>query len=93
MSLIFKWDSTKASSNEKKHGVSFQEAATAFMDPFSLTIHDPDHSDEEDRFILMGRTFRDRDVVIVHTYRDDQIRIISARRANRREKDQYEKQQ
>jgi len=93
MSLIFQWDSGKALSNEKKHGVSFKEAATAFKDLFSLTIHDPDHSDEEDRYILLGTSYKNRAVVVVHTEKDDQIRIISARRATRREIDQYEKQQ
>jgi len=90
MSLSFEWDAQKASANERKHGVSFEEAATAFGDPLSVTIPDPDHSEDEDRFILLGSTYRGRMVVVVHTDRGDSIRIISARRATRTERRQYE---
>ena len=76
--------------NKNKHRVSFEESATAFGDLLSLTIPDPDHSDQEDRFILLGATFQDRLVVVVHTERGDNIRIISARLANKRERDAYE---
>jgi uncharacterized DUF497 family protein len=87
----FEWDASKAESNLKKHGVSFKEAATAFGDPFSLTIHDPDHSDEEDRLVLIGETYERRLVVVVFTERDDRIRLISVRLATRRESRAYER--
>jgi len=91
MRLTFEWDGNKARSNMSKHGVSFEEAATAFGDSLSLTIADPDHSDEEDRFILLGTTYQGRLVVVVHTERGDNIRIISARAATtRRERNTYE---
>jgi len=73
------------------HGVSFDEASTAFKDPLSLTIFDPLHSDEEDRFILIGTSFKNRLLVVVHTERGDNIRIISARKAKKNERKNYEK--
>jgi hypothetical protein len=88
--LTFEWDARKAARNLLKHGVSFEEATTAFADPFSLTIRDPDHAEEEERFIQLGRSSRDRILVVVHTERGDNIRIISARRASRSERRQYE---
>jgi uncharacterized DUF497 family protein len=88
--LLFEWDKEKAKRNFLKHNVSFEEASTAFADPFSLTIYDPLHSNEEDRFILLGKSYKNRLVVVVHTERRDRIRIISARRATKREKEQYE---
>jgi len=90
MSFSFEWDAEKASAKERKHGVSFDEAATAFGDPLSVTIPDPDHSEGEDRFILVGSTYRGRVVVVVHTDRGDNIRIISSRRATRTERREYE---
>ena len=69
MALTFEWDEEKSGSNLKKHGVSFEEAKTVFNDSLAITIDDPDHSDEEDRFILVGTTHRDRLVVVVHTER------------------------
>lgn len=91
MSLSFEWDPAKAASNLKKHGVSFEEATTAFSDPLSLTIHDPDHSDDEDRFILLGASEGGRMLVVVHAERGrDRIRIISARPATRRERKYHE---
>jgi uncharacterized DUF497 family protein len=90
MSLIFEWDENKARSNVRKHEVSFEEAATAFGDPLSLTIGDPDHSVEEARFVLLGTTHRDRLVVVIHTERGDNIRVISARLATRAERRIYE---
>ena len=89
MGLTFEWDKRKATGNLKKHGVSFEEAATAFADPFSLTIDDPEHSEDEDRFILIGQSFKNRAVVVVHTDRKGTIRIISARKATKREFEQY----
>jgi uncharacterized DUF497 family protein len=88
--LTFEWDSRKARSNLAKHGVGFEEASTIFGDPLSLTIPDPEHSLAEKRHITMGRAFNGKLLVVVHTDRDDNIRIISARRANRRERKFYE---
>ena len=91
MALRFSWDPRKAASNLRKHGVSFEEAVTAFGDPLSLTIPDPLHSESEDRFVLLGLSANSRLLVVVHAERgDDDIRIISARLATRRERIQYE---
>ena len=90
MALQFAWDARKAAANLRKHGVSFAEAATAFGDPLSLTIPDPDHSQDEDRFLLIGRSTRQHLVVVTHAERGDTIRMISARRASRRERIAYE---
>ena len=90
--MQFEWDAEKAASNLKKHGVSFQEAATAFGDPFSATIADPDHSEDEDRYVLLGQTYQGRLVVVVHTDREETVRIISARLASRRERKSYEQE-
>jgi len=79
----FEWHRPKARANERKHGISFPEAASAFDDPFSLTIPNPEHSLEEDRFVLIGRTAGNRIVVVVHTLRGETIRLISARPATR----------
>ncbi|MBC8132219.1 MAG: BrnT family toxin [Deltaproteobacteria bacterium] len=87
--MRFKWDPEKARNNLVKHGVSFEEAATAFGDPLAFTRFDPDHSDEEDRFLLLGATSEARLVVVSHTNRADDIRIISARVATRRERRTY----
>ena len=91
MPLTFEWDSRKARSNLAKHGVGFQEASTIFGDPLSLTIPDPEHSLSEERYITMGRAFTGKLLVVVHTERGDNIRIISARHASRRERKFYEK--
>lgn len=88
--INFEWNADKAASNESKHGVTFVEAATAFRDPLSLTIFDPDHSKTEDRFLLLGRSTFGNLIVVSHTDRSGTIRIISARNANRRERLQYE---
>jgi uncharacterized DUF497 family protein len=90
MSLEFEWDDDKAKANVKKHGVSFEEASSVFGDPLSLTIPDPLHSEEEDRFITLGASQRRRLLVVVSTDRSDRIRIISARVATRRERKNYE---
>ena len=91
MELRFTWDPVKAASNRRKHGVTFEEAATAFADPLSLAVPDPDHSEAEDRFLLLGRSQRDRLLVVVHVERTtDEIRIISARPAAPQERYQYE---
>ena len=89
--LFFEWDESKAAKNFRKHGVSFEEAATAFGDPFSITIYDPLHSENEDRFILLGMSGKNRLLlVVVHTDRHEKIRIISARKAIQKERRQYE---
>lgn len=89
--LAFEWDEEKASANWRKHGVSFEEAASAFGDPFSLTIPDPDHSSaEEPRFVLLGRSRGQRTLVVVHCERGEVVRLISARLATNRERTEYE---
>jgi uncharacterized protein len=90
MPLTFEWDLRKARSNLTKHGVGFEEASTIFGDQLSLTISDPEHSLLEERCVTMGRAFNGKLLVVVHTDRGDNIRIISARRANRRERKFYE---
>jgi uncharacterized DUF497 family protein len=89
MTIEFEWDPEKASANRAKHRVTFEEAATAFADPLSLAIPDPDHSDDEDRWILLGRSMLTRILVVVHVERGERVRIISARKANRREASVY----
>ena len=91
MPLTFEWDLRKARSNLAKHGVGFKEASTIFGDPLSLTIPDPEHSLSEERYITVGRAFSGKLLVVVHTERGDNIRIISARRASRRERKFYER--
>ena len=90
MALQFAWNERKAAANQRKHGVSFVEAATAFADPLSVTIPDPDHSEDEERFILIGQTRNVHIVVVAHVERGAIIRIISARPATRRERSIYE---
>jgi len=90
MPLGFEWDANKAKTNLAKHGVSFEEAATVFGDPLSLTIPDPAHSQVEDRFVIIGQSHRQKLLVVVHTERGDNIRVISARHANQRERKAYE---
>jgi uncharacterized DUF497 family protein len=90
MDLEFEWDPRKAAANLRKHGVTFEEAVSAFADPHSITIPDPDHSIDEDRFILIGRSAMERMLVVVHLERGDRIRLISARLAARRERRTYE---
>jgi uncharacterized DUF497 family protein len=88
--LNFTWDPAKAASNAKKHGVTFPEAATAFGDPLSLTVPDPNHSKGEARFLLMGLTSESRLVVVAHLEGQDSVHIISARLATRTERRDYE---
>ena len=90
-SLNFEWDEQKNSTNKKKHGVSFEEAKTVFSDEFARLIPDPDHSEGEERFILMGVSSKFRLLVVCHGERSsDIIRIISARKADKSERKQYE---
>ncbi len=88
--LLFEWDSKKAHNNVQKHGVTFDEACTVFADTLSLTIHDPLHSMEEDRFIIIGASCNNRILTIVHTDRKSNIRMITARKATKKERLYYE---
>lgn len=89
--IVFEWDGRKNVINKKKHGVSFEEAQTVFLDENALLIHDPDHSREEDRFVILGLSAKFRILLVCHCYRknDEVIRIISARKATRKEEKQY----
>lgn len=91
--MKFTWDKNKADINLRKHGVSFEEAKTVFGDCDALRIYDPDHSEDEDRFILLGLSTTMRILVVCHCYRErgDQIRIISARKATKNESSAYER--
>ena len=91
--MNFEWDENKARINQEKHGVSFEEAKTVFDDADALQIFDPDHSESEDRFIMLGMSTVLRILVVCHCYRtnDDTIRIISARKATRNECSTYER--
>ena len=88
--MQFVWDETKASSNLRKHGVSFLEAGTIFDDPLAITYDDPDHSDDEDRFITLGFSKQNRLLIVSHTARAGLTRIISARLTIRQERSHYE---
>jgi uncharacterized DUF497 family protein len=88
--MIFEWNSEKAQSNLAKHEVSFQEASTVFADPLSETFNDPDHSDREQRFIIIGHSENNRLLFVSHTDNGEIVRIISAREATRTERKQYE---
>ena len=88
--FLFERDTKKANENKIKHGVSFDEASTAFGDSLSFTMYDPLHSEEENRFVLIGISINTRLLVIVHTERNDHIRIISARKATGKERKYYE---
>lgn len=90
MDWIFEWDEEKAKANLRKHQISFEEAMTVFMDPQSLTRPDPKHSEEEDRFLDIGRSDRTRILVVVYTERDTRIRLISCRKAEQAERRIYE---
>jgi len=89
--LSFQWDRRKASDNQRKHRVSFEEAKTAFLDENARVIPDPEHSGGEDRFVLLGLSIKLSLLVVVHAYREDDevIRIISARKADPSERIQY----
>ncbi len=91
--LKFSWDARKNSSNQKKHGISFEEAESVFLDDFARLIRDPDHSESEDRFILLGFSQKPRLLVVCYCYLDSEntIRIISARKAEKTELKIYKK--
>lgn len=88
--MIFEWDELKAEANNRKHGVSFAEAASVFIDPLALSANDPRHSQDEDRFIIMGQSDRGRLLIISYTERGDATRLISAREATRHQRKDYE---
>jgi uncharacterized protein len=88
--MQFEWDPKKASANQRKHGVSFQEAATVFGDSLAITFADPDHSFDEDRYLTFGLSRLGRLLVVSHTFREDRGRIISARLTTREERKIYE---
>ncbi|MBS1815276.1 MAG: BrnT family toxin [Acidobacteria bacterium] len=89
--LVYSFDSRKASANLRKHGISFDEATEVFLDPNARTLPDHDHSDEEDRFVTLGMSKKRRILFVVHTeFVENQLRIISARKATRQERKQYE---
>jgi uncharacterized DUF497 family protein len=88
--LRFEWNQWKAERNLCKHGISFEEASSVFADPLSITISDPDHSGDEHRFVTLGVSKFGRSLVVVHTERDDAIRLVSARIPTKAEKARYE---
>lgn len=88
--MRFEWDSAKAAGNLAKHGISFDQASTVFGDPLAVTIDDPDHSADEDRFLTTGFSSAQRLLVVSHVYRGGAIRIIMARDASGLERQQYE---
>ena len=88
--MEFEWDDAKAARNLAKHGVSFDESSTAFGDPLAATFFDPHHSDEEDRYLTIGRSARGRIVILSHGERGNRTRIISARAATSAERRRYE---
>jgi uncharacterized DUF497 family protein len=91
MDIRFEWDPAKDRRNQRKHGISFTEAQSAFFDENGILIHDPDHSDKEDRYLLLGMSAKLRLLVVSHTYREDDqiIRLISAWKATLHEHEQY----
>ena len=88
--MIVEWDDAKAVANERKHGVSFGQAVSALEDPLSVTYRDPDHSGDEARFLTFGHDSSGRILAVAHTDREDAVRLISARRATRAERQFYE---
>ncbi len=89
--LYFEWDSAKNASNIKKHGISFEEAKTVFSDDFARLIADPEHSEEEERFIVLGESIESNLLIVCHCVRDEEsVRIISARKADKKERRTYE---
>jgi len=90
VAYVFEWDPAKAATNRRKHGVTFDEASTVFGDPLALMIADPDHSEQEDRYVLVGASVRERVLVVAFVERPPWTRLISARLATRSERRRYE---
>ena len=88
--LVFSWDERKAAANLRRHGVRFEEAVTVFLDPVGRAYDDPDHSENELRYLLVGHSLTGRILLVVHAENDDTIRIISARRATPREREDFD---
>ena len=88
--MKFDYDKRKSASNKTKHGITFEEASTAFADELSITINDPLHSEEEDRLILIGQSKQSKTLVVIHVERKEAVRIISARKATKHEQKFYE---
>ena len=86
----FEWDDEKAAANLAKHGVSFTEAQTVFDDPLYVDFYDPDHSDDEQRYIIIGESQQGRLLLVSYTERDETVRLISAREVTRSEREVYE---
>jgi uncharacterized DUF497 family protein len=91
LKLVFDWNETKSASNAKKHGVTFDEAQSVFYDENAIQFFDPEHSEEEDRFILLGTSFKSKTVVVCHCFKEEEtkVRIISARKADKDEQQAY----
>ena len=89
--LKFEWDNEKNKTNTKKHGVSFEEGKTVFFDEYALQFFDPEHSEDEDRFLLLGTSFKSQTLVVCHCFREEEtkVRIISARKADKDEQQVY----
>ena len=90
MAYEFEWDAIKAATNLRDHGVSFEEASTVFADPLAMLMADPDHSVDEERYVLLGESSRRSLLVVAFAERPPRTRLISARRATRHERRQYE---
>ena len=88
--MKFEWDENKAARNLSKHGVSFEEAKTVFDDPLYIDFYDPDHSEDEARYLIIGASNRRRLLIVSYTERNDSIRLISAREVTRNEREAYE---
>jgi hypothetical protein len=93
MALTFEWDEEKSNGNLRKHEVSFDEAKTVFNDPFAMTISDPEHSSQEDRYIDVGMSSQGRVLMVWYTERGRNIRIIGSRKATRKQRREYEEDQ
>ena len=93
MSYEFEWDPAKAEQNLRKHGVSFEEASTVFGDPLNLLMMDPDHSEGEQRYLLLGLSTQRRLLVVAFAERPPRTQLVSARLATRRERKRYEEEQ
>ena len=91
LSIVFSWDDKKNEANKKKHNISFEEAQTVFFDENALEYFDPDHSEDEDRFLMLGMSYLLRILIVAHCFRksDSEIRIISARKATKKEQEEY----
>jgi uncharacterized protein len=87
--LQFEWHSEKAAENRRKHGVTFEEASTVFADPLAIRVDDPDHSKDEERYLLFGTSDRNRQLVVSYTERGEKVRVISARKLTKAEREDY----